>query len=161
MPNALVEKEAALEQVVQAVRASAKYRAVDESFVRRVASLELGKRKDWKEAVKATKNKLHQVGGAYQDPGGMEYRRWLGELEKIDVRQEPEALRELCRRMMGRHASTRERLAALDDFYRAALGPLGPIHSVLDLACGKGAVSIAIAKALGFSVRALTSSRNL
>jgi len=37
---------------------------------------------------------------------------------------------------MNLHTSTRERLGFLETFYRETLAGLGPIHSLLDLACG-------------------------
>ena len=37
---------------------------------------------------------------------------------------------------MARHASTRERLSILDEFYPTLFGDLPPVNSVLDLACG-------------------------
>ena len=37
---------------------------------------------------------------------------------------------------MRHHASTRERLPILQAFYATTLAPLGPLRSVLDLACG-------------------------
>jgi 16S rRNA (guanine(1405)-N(7))-methyltransferase len=38
--------------------------------------------------------------------------------------------------MMAHHASTRERLPILEEFYEAIFSALPPVHSVLDLACG-------------------------
>jgi 16S rRNA (guanine(1405)-N(7))-methyltransferase len=37
---------------------------------------------------------------------------------------------------MAHHASTRERIGLLDSFYATALAGIGPIRSVLDVACG-------------------------
>jgi 16S rRNA (guanine(1405)-N(7))-methyltransferase len=45
-------------------------------------------------------------------------------------------LRDLCRAQMARHASTRERLPILDEFYTTILADLPPIGTLLDLACG-------------------------
>ena len=144
MPNAVDEGGGRIEQVVAAVRASPKYRSVDEGFVRRLAELELQKRRDWKEAVKATKNKLHQVGGAYQQEGGERVvLKWLAELEKIDPEElDQSRLGEYCRQVMAQHASTRERLPILDTFYALTLGSLAPVESVLDLACGLNPLAI-------------------
>jgi len=124
-----------LDRLVAVVAQSAKYRSVAPDFVRRVASQELAHRRDWKEALKATKNKLHQVGGAYQDTAP-DYARWLAELDTLLTDPQDPALREACRRMLRQHASTRERLPILDEFYTRTLEPVGPLASVLDLACG-------------------------
>ena len=130
------EGASALDQLVAAVRASARYHAIDESLIRRLGERELAKRRSLKEAIKATKNKLHQVAGAYiEEP---RYAAWLAELtdvwHEVDITDERQ--REALRRIMARHASTRERLPILDQFYAQALASLGPIHSVLDIACG-------------------------
>ena len=56
-----------LDALVKAVRAGARYRQIDPSLVRRIASQELAKGRSSKDAFKETRNKLHQVGGAYQE----------------------------------------------------------------------------------------------
>ncbi|HEY7976517.1 MAG TPA: hypothetical protein VID72_14305, partial [Ktedonobacterales bacterium] len=57
-----------------------------------------------------------------------------------DARGEAPMLQErrqaALRRVMARHASTRERLPILDQFYAQTLASVGPIRSVLDIACG-------------------------
>ncbi len=100
--------------------------------MRRVGAAELGKRRSLKEAIKATKNKLHQVGGAYLD-GDMRYAAWLDDLRAAG---DPEALRVVCRTVMAHHASTRERLPVLERFFAETLASLAPVRSVIDVACG-------------------------
>ena len=56
--------EEVLETLVTAVLSSAKYRHVSPEFVRAVGARELVIRPNLKAAVKATKNVLHQAGGA-------------------------------------------------------------------------------------------------
>jgi hypothetical protein len=124
-----------LDELVAAVRAGAHYRHIHPELVRQVGAQELAKGRKFKEAVKATRNKLHQVGGAYQEKG-IDYGRALLELEQLPPDLYDPAVQAFCRRMMEQHASTRERLPILDDFYREILSPLGPIESVLDVACG-------------------------
>lgn len=129
----------ALDELVAAVRASARYRDIAEPLVRRVAARELAKRRSLKEAVKATRSKLHQVAGAYiEEP---RYTAWLADLRGVweATRGAPDAetrRRAALRKVMARHASTRERLPILDEFYARTLASLGPIRSVLDIACG-------------------------
>ncbi len=124
-----------LDQLVKAVRQSSKYRYITEAFVRRVGQLELNKRRNLKAAIKATKNKLHQVAGAYVSTK-MPYEQWLD-----DLRQTHD-LGTRCREIMQAHASTRERLPILDEFYDRVLSDLGPIHSVIDVACGLNPLAI-------------------
>lgn len=121
-----------LDALVQAVLASAKSRDLDPGLVATLGATELGKGRSLKEAVKATKNKLHQATGAYL-PDRPAYAAWLAEVTAATT---PDAQRALCHRLLAQHASTRERLPFLDEFYTTVLGNLGPLRTVLDLACG-------------------------
>jgi 16S rRNA (guanine(1405)-N(7))-methyltransferase len=124
-----------LDQLVSAVLSTRKYSQISPAFVRSLASRELRHRRSYKEALKATKNKLHQVAGAYQQ-GQPDYALWLDRLRAAKATAQPAALQEACRALMAHHASTRERLPILEDFYRVVLAGLPPIRSVLDVACG-------------------------
>jgi 16S rRNA (guanine(1405)-N(7))-methyltransferase len=124
-----------LERIVSEVLSSRKYRQISPAFVRNLAHRELSHRRNFKEALKATKNKLHQVGGAYQ-PGRMEYQAWLERLRRSYADPDPITFREQCKEIMAYHASTRERLPILDGFFHTILKDLPPIRSVVDLACG-------------------------
>jgi len=123
-----------LDKLVTAVSQSPKYQHVSPALIRRVGAAELAKRRSYKEAVKATKNKLHQVGGAYQDVR-IDY-DWALALLQESQRGGAEARREALAEVMRLHTSTRERLPILDRFYTETLAGLPPIHSVLDVACG-------------------------
>jgi len=129
-----------LDRLVAAVQGSPKHGRIAEEVIRRVGAEELPKRRSLKEAIKATKNKLHQVGGAYLE-GGVSYDRWLDSLHSAAGEGEG-PLRDACREVMRRHASTAERLAILDTFYKTTLADLGPIDSVLDVACGLNPLAI-------------------
>ncbi|MBA2681895.1 MAG: 16S rRNA methyltransferase, partial [Ktedonobacteraceae bacterium] len=108
---------------------------------RNVGAQELQKRRNFKEALKATKNKLHQVGGAYFS-GHEELERatnfsgWLAELQHAAQIEDQAELRRVSAKIMSNHASIKERITVLDQFYSRLFADLQPIHSVLDLACG-------------------------
>ncbi len=121
-----------LEELAVAVQESAKYRHVSPDLIRRLGGCELAKRRSLKEAIKETKNTLHQIAGAYLD-STPRYDRRLAELRAAANSEE---IRTVCRTMMGEHASTRERLPYLDAFYSTALADIPAVHSVLDVACG-------------------------
>lgn len=70
-----------LGRLVDAVLASSKYRSVCKNLVRSIGFRELTKQRNLKAAIKATKNTLHQVGGAYLDRGAP-YAVWLDELRE-------------------------------------------------------------------------------
>ena len=122
-----------LDEVVAALMSSAKYREISPALLRQIAAQELSKRRSLKEAVKAAKNKLHQIAGAY-----------FGELPNFAAWQASlagaaavgEDLRPLCRQWLAAHASTRERVPLLEQFYTRLFEGLPPIYSLLDLACG-------------------------
>jgi len=122
-----------LAQLVTTVQAGAKYRQVHPALIQRIGAAELSKGRSLKQATKATKNKLHQVGGAYLQ-SRVDYPAWLEKLEK--ARGDRQTLQSICREVMALHASTRERLPILETFYQRIFSELLPIHSVLDLACG-------------------------
>jgi 16S rRNA (guanine(1405)-N(7))-methyltransferase len=69
-----------IDDLIQAVRSSQKYAAIDAAMIRAIGLRELAARRSLKEAIKATKNKLHQVAGAYFE-GRLPYDEWLELLE--------------------------------------------------------------------------------
>ena len=54
-----------LDSLLEAIASTAKYKNVSPELVRSLGARELAKGLSLKPAVKATKGKLHQVGGAY------------------------------------------------------------------------------------------------
>lgn len=134
----MVEERPEIELLVEAVCRGAGYRNLDRALVRMIAAQELAKGRRSKEAVKATRNKLHQIAGAYQE-GGPDWRDWLHDVQGVQA--EGGDVRSLCRRMMAGHASSRERLPVLDSFYATVFAGLAP-RRVLDLACGINALAL-------------------
>ncbi len=124
-----------VDQLIEAVLASSRYRSIDRNFVRYLGRRELARRHNLKEAIKATKNKLHQVGGAYQN-GTPRYAVWLDKLRQAAHTGDREHMLDTCKWVMGHHSSTRERLPMLEQFYSTILADLPPINSVIDIACG-------------------------
>ncbi len=127
--------EEQLAELVQQVRASAKYAAIDPDLIAAIGRAELGKRASLKEAVKSTRNKLHQVGSSYQEVP-IPYAKWNGELADLPHDLADEAVRRFLAANRSLHASTRERANIEATFFQETLAGLGAIESVLDLACG-------------------------
>lgn len=134
----MYEQGREVEQLVNSVLASSKYSQIAPELVRSIGASEILKRRNLKEAIKATKNKLHQIGGAYQAER-MAYTDWLQTLRRAE---DGAALRSACSEIMAHHASTRERLPILAEFYSTLLADLAPMRSVLDLACGLNPLAI-------------------
>ncbi|MHB8134814.1 MAG: class I SAM-dependent methyltransferase [Anaerolineaceae bacterium] len=124
-----------LEAIVKEVQKGSKYRSVHEDLVRNIAAIEIKKGRSNKETIKAVRNKIHQVGSAYQ-PLGIDYNQLINQLQTLPKDMYDPRVKEFCREAMGLHASTRERLDILETFYSTCLSNLTPIHSLLDLACG-------------------------
>ena len=132
---------AALERLVGDVLTSNKYKDVHPDLIRNVAAQELQKRRNFKDALKATKNKLHQIGGAYFSGHGelesaKNFSSWLRELQSAVWAEDQTELPRVGAKIMSNHASTKERIPILSQFYSSLFADLQPIHSVLDLACG-------------------------
>ncbi|MHB8807431.1 MAG: class I SAM-dependent methyltransferase [Anaerolineaceae bacterium] len=124
-----------VDEVIQQVLEKKKYKHLDPDLVAFIASKEVKKRTSLKEAVKATTNKLHQVGWAYFNDQPA-YSVHASELAALPQDLHATECRAFCTRLMQEHASTRERLPVLSDFYRTLLADIQPVHSILDLACG-------------------------
>lgn len=124
-----------LDLLVEAVLSGGRYRAVNPELVRRIGERELAVRKSFKEAVKATRSRLHQVGGAYQEKP-IDYGAYAQMLEGLPDDLADPTVRAFCTRLLAEHTSTRERLSIMESFYETLLKPLQPITSIADLACG-------------------------
>ena len=151
------EKALPIDALVREIQDSAKYRHVSIDLIRRIGTRELTIRRNIKEAVKETKNTLHQIAGAFLDPK-MRYDIWLQQLQQattsntdgITSRQSPTTrlpppsplLLAPLQDIMTNHASTRERLPLLDVFYAQTLAKIAPVRSVLDLCCGLNPLSL-------------------
>ena len=132
--------ESQVAQIVDAVGASAKYGTVCRSTVERIAVEEWGKGRSVKQAIKATKSRLHQAYSAYESR--IDYDRVYGSLEAAYAADTPEGIRAACRRILNLHASSRERLPILDRFYADVFAHTGTPRSLLDLACGLNPLSL-------------------
>lgn len=129
-----------LDALTQAVLANPRYRRICPEVIRDIGARELAKRRNLAEAVKATKSKLHQIGGAYI--AGRQYAQWLDALTQASQAGGVLALKDVCRQVMAYHSSTRERLPILEQFYARALAGLPPARVVLDLGCGLNPLAI-------------------
>ncbi len=135
------ERREQLDRLVKAVLKSPKYRNVCEGLIKNIGMREFSKQKNFNQAVKSTKKKLHQVGGAYfiKRP---DYDSWLEELRIIQKAKREDLFWEKCTEIMGFHYSTKERLKVLAQFYSSIFSMLPPIKSIMDIACGFNPLSI-------------------
>lgn len=135
-----MENEFNPEELIAEIHKGRNFRSMDQQLTRQLIVREMHSSNNRKEIVKNVKSKLYQIASAFRN-------------EKIDDQipldsfadqtwQNQEAVKELCLRFMKNHASTRERLPILEEFYRTIFSSLPPIDSVLDLACGLNPLSI-------------------
>lgn len=131
-------RETAAAAVTRAVAQSRRYRAVDPSVVRRLADEELSRARSTDDAVKRVKRRLHQAVGAYRPGAAAALER---EMERLAAARRADAsgaeLRSVCRDLLWRHASTRERLPFVDRFYAGIWDATRQTPaSLIDLGCG-------------------------
>ena len=129
-----------LERIVARVQAASKYRDLCPDTIRRVAAGEWKKRGTFKTAVKATQSRLHQIYAAYER--GTDYEQAYRDLAAAYATGSSTAVKDVCRRLLARHASTEERLPILGTFYERVFAHTGVPASLLDLACGLHPLSL-------------------
>ncbi|MBN1230502.1 MAG: hypothetical protein JXA19_01415 [Anaerolineales bacterium] len=125
-------------EIIKSVKASSKYKHVNEELIVSIAQTETSKRGSQKAVLKAVKNKLHQVGGAYQ--ANSAFSDWSDYL--LNSNPSSDDVRQLCKQWMRFHRSTQERLPILSDFYNTIFSHLPPINSILDIACGLNPLAV-------------------
>jgi 16S rRNA (guanine(1405)-N(7))-methyltransferase len=123
-----------LETIVATVTSSRKYRPVCQDTIRRIAAHELAQRGSIKEATKATKRRLHQVYGAFEED--LDYDAAYQKLEAAYGTASEAEIRAACQQVLMRHSSTRERVPILGSFYATIFEITGRPRSILDLGCG-------------------------
>ena len=124
-----------LATLVAEVMKPSKYASVSVDLVREIGSKELAKTKNIKAAIKATRNKIHQVGSAYQEVP-IPYISWVKEISNLPKNiHAPETIN-FIRACLPLHSSTRERLPFIETIFEQTLAPIQPVESILDLACG-------------------------
>jgi 16S rRNA (guanine(1405)-N(7))-methyltransferase len=117
--------------IAQQVLAARKYAVISPDLIAAVSAVETPKAAKEAEALKRVKTKLHQMVGAYLD-AEMPFDEWLAQLAAAA----PAERSARCRKILRHHASTRERIAEIDEFFAAAFAGIPPPRVVADLACG-------------------------
>ena len=115
---------------------SRKYRGLNIPLatVQNLLTQEADKHSSTRALVKAVRHKLHNIVAPYL--GDPEYSMAERCLQKAFDKHDPAEVRLACSRLMGAHASTRERLLVLQEFYDAIFFTIGRPSVILDLACG-------------------------
>ena len=135
----MVIDQSVVDAVVDAVKQSRKYRDTSEETIRQLAVEAVVEHKKPKPAEKAVRRRLHSIMAPYLgDPDYAAARQLLTDAFVGDafVTGDENVIRAACRDLMYTHLSTRERLPALDTFYRDIFAVTGQPRRLLDIACG-------------------------
>jgi 16S rRNA (guanine(1405)-N(7))-methyltransferase len=119
--------------VAARVGASAKYRDIHPATIADVARAELHRAVGRADLERRTRATLHRVAALYL----LTSRRAVERAMDCG-----DGSRDWCRRILGAHASTGERLADLDGFYAAIFDITGPAREVADLACALNPITL-------------------
>lgn len=125
-----------IEALTEQILNSRKYRGlgIPAATVRDLIDQEGEKHTSTRTLVKAVRQKLHNIAAPYL--GDPDYAMADRSLNKAFASHDPQEVRQACLRLMGMHASTRERLPVLKSFYDAIFSTIGQPNVILDLACG-------------------------
>ncbi|GAP39590.1 class I SAM-dependent methyltransferase [Flexilinea flocculi] len=128
------------EELIAEIHKGRNFRSMDQQLTRQLIVREMHSSNNRKEIVKNVKSKLYQIASAFRNEKIEDPK--LFDSFADQTWQDQEAVKEQCLRLMKNHASTRERMPILEEFYRTIFSNLPPIDSVLDLACGLNPLSI-------------------
>lgn len=130
-----------IQNITGQVQDSNKYSQITPELIHRIIEREMLVTRNEKQIVKRTRSKLHQVASAYQEKK-IPYEKLISRLETLPINISTPEVKDFCRDAMRWHSSTRERLPILEDFYSAIFQTIGPVKSILDLACGLNSLAI-------------------
>jgi len=121
---------------ISQIRTSKKYREVDlpEETVRSLFEQEMPRHRNPKDALQAVREKLHNIVAPYL--GDPDYTLMAKELEEAFADGDPKMVKFICAQILAAHASTRERMDILEEFYRRIFATIGRPARILDVACG-------------------------
>jgi 16S rRNA (guanine(1405)-N(7))-methyltransferase len=121
---------------VDVILASKKYRHlhIPPETVTAILTAEFERIGKIKPAVKSTKEKLHNIVAAYL--GDPDYEQAIQCVATRLPQAAPQEEQAICEKLLAHHASTRERLPHLREFYETILAVTGRPSVILDLACG-------------------------
>ena len=124
------------DQFLTEIRSSRKYRGLDlpESTLRDLVERESLLSRSAKEIEQAVREKLHNIVAPYL--GDPDYARDSLAMQATFSHADPAAIQEFCLQILSSHASTRERIPLLADFYTQIWQITGRPAVLLDLACG-------------------------
>jgi len=125
------------QKMVKDILNSRKYRelGLNPATVKNLIRQEANQYDLWKTLRKSVRRKLHNIVAPYL--GETDYDQLSKQLNHLDdVSLESPALKDFCRDVLSKHASTAERFPKITEFYTRLFTATGKPESILDLACG-------------------------
>ena len=107
---------------------------VPDETLRDIISNEIRRYPSLKDVQKSVRHKIHNMVAPYL--GDPDYPAAMKELERISSAGSSQDILNFCTSILNSHASSRERLPVMQDFYRSLFSHTGNPPVVLDLACG-------------------------
>jgi 16S rRNA (guanine(1405)-N(7))-methyltransferase len=123
---------AELDRIVADIRRSRKYSDLCPTTIRDVVGLELQKHNSIPAAIAASRRRLHRLWAEFL--GAPDFADSCAQLQLAFASNDETTIETVCQQILGVHASTRERLADLSDFYRQLFAVTGEPTSLHDLA---------------------------
>lgn len=125
-----------LDAMVDELLAGRKYRelGLPAAMVRDLLAQELPRHRSQKDALQSVRRKLHNIVATYL--GDPDYPAAARLLDEAFAGGDAAQVQAVCRQILTAHASTRERLPLLEDFYARLWQVTGTPRTLLDLACG-------------------------
>lgn len=126
------------EEIIEKIRTSNKYKGISEKTIIEIAKIELPKHKSEKSLIKAVKNKLHQIYGAFL------YKEYLKRIDDLLLLLERNnrSIKDIIIEILKLHQSTKERIGIYEEVYKEIFEVTQKPNSILDLACGLNPFSI-------------------
>lgn len=133
-PTPISEEE--IQVWIAKLRAMRKYHMLDlpEALLRDLIVEEFARHTQPNKAIQSVREKLHNIVAPYL--GNPDYFAAQTAVQAAFASGDPQSVRDFCLSMLASHASTRERMAFLDYFYKRLWEVTGLPQTVLDLACG-------------------------
>jgi 16S rRNA (guanine(1405)-N(7))-methyltransferase len=125
-----------MQDLAEEILRSRKYRdlGIPAVTVLNLLENEQNRHRSQKDAVKEVRKKLHHIVAPYL--GDPDYELSLKNLELAFSSGSGEQVKTICSEILAAHASTRERMQILSQFYQRLFEFTGRPDSILDLACG-------------------------
>ncbi len=133
--------EQQVRELVDRVGRKSTYRSmqIPVDTLRDLAQKALERQPSTRMALKTVRRKLHQITAPYL--GDPDYQKATSDLRMAFQAGDPAGIQNCCSGIMASHASTRERLQILGEFYYHLFDTYGKPARLLDLACGLNPLS--------------------